>query len=187
MNFQHSEQLDKLAADLSLLQGELPHVGKDSKGYGYNYADLASTLDVVKPLLLKYGFSIYQFGGDNGGPNATLVTMLLHKSGQYIKGTMELIDMEMKGTNAAQNRGSVLSYFRRYSVQAILGMASEDSDAASKSASNNSSFSKPAAVGNSVTVTTSENKPVAAQAPQAAPVASRGGFRRTSTSQAGAQ
>lgn len=59
------------------------------------------------------------------------------------------------------------------------------------------SYSKPAVSntlvgstsGNTITATisTAENKPVAAQAPQAAPVASRGGFRRTSTSQAGAQ
>src|ERR1043165_5438794 len=58
--------------------------------------------------------------------------MLLHKSGQWIKGRMSLIEIEMKGTNAAQNKGSVLSYFRRYSIQAILGMAAEDSDGVTK-------------------------------------------------------
>jgi hypothetical protein len=63
--------------------------------------------------------------------------MLLHNSGQYIKGVMELIDIEMKGTNSAQNRGAVLSYFRRYGIQAIIGMASEDSDGVSKTAANN--------------------------------------------------
>jgi len=125
-NFQHSENLDQLAPALSALQGKLPHVGKDSKSYGYNYADLASTLDVLKPLLVEFGFSISQFGSGNA-----LVTMLLHKSGQYIKGSMELIEFEMKGTNAAQSRGAILSYFRRYSIQAIAGMAAEDSDASS--------------------------------------------------------
>ena len=124
-----SNQLDQLASDLSKLQGELPHVGKDSKGYGYNYSSLASTLDVLKPLLVKYGFSISQFGG----PDDTLVTLLLHKSGQFLRGSMKVIDIEMKGTNAAQNRGAVLSYFKRYGIQAIVGMASEDSDGAVKS------------------------------------------------------
>jgi hypothetical protein len=131
MELQHSQELDKIAPALSALQGELPHVGKDSKGYGYNYADLASTLDVLKPLLVKHGFSITQFGSGN-----SLVTMLIHNSGQFIKGVMELIDFEMKGTNAAQNRGAVISYFRRYAVQAIVGMASEDSDATTKTAAN---------------------------------------------------
>lgn len=134
MEFNTSTELDKLAPALSQLQGKLPHVSKDSKGYGYNYADLASTLDVLKPLLVEFGFSISQFGsGDK------LVTLLLHSSGQFIRGEMDLIDIEMKGTNAAQNRGAVLSYFRRYGVQAIIGMASEDSDASSKDTSRNES------------------------------------------------
>lgn len=120
-----SPLLDQLAPALSSLQGELPHIAKDSKGYGYNYSSLASTLDVLKPLLAKHGFSISQFGG----PNNTLITLLLHKSGQWIRGTMDIIDIEMKGTNAAQNRGAVLSYFKRYGIQAIVGMASEDNDA----------------------------------------------------------
>ena len=123
-----SQELSALATDLSKLQGKLPHVAKDSKGYGYNYSDLASTLDVVKPLLVEFGFSVSQFEDGNGN----LVTMLLHKSGQFIKGSMKLIEIDMKGTNKAQEKGAVLSYFRRYSIQAILGMASEDNDATSK-------------------------------------------------------
>jgi hypothetical protein len=125
---EHSETIDKLATDLSQLQGELSHVAKDSKGYGYNYSSLPDTLDNVKPLMLKYGFSLSQYEDGNGN----LVTLLLHKSGQWIKGRMKLIEIEMKGTNAAQNKGSVLSYFRRYSIQSILGMAAEDSDGTTK-------------------------------------------------------
>lgn len=128
MELEHSKELDQLGKDLSQLQGELPHVSKDSKGYGYNYSSLPDTLDVAKPLLQKYGFAISQF--EDGQKN--LVTLLLHKSGQWIKGRMSLIEIEMKGTNAAQNKGSVLSYFRRYSIQAILGLAAEDSDGATK-------------------------------------------------------
>lgn len=128
MQIEHSEQLDQLAGALSQLQGELPHVAKDSKGYGYNYSSLSDTLDTVKPLLVKYGFSLTQF--EDGGEN--LVTMLLHKSGQYIKGRMKLISIGMKGANEAQQKGAVLSYFRRYSIQAILGMAAEDSDGTDK-------------------------------------------------------
>ena len=137
MNLEHSEQLDQLGQDLSQLQGELPHVSKDSKGYGYNYSSLPDTLDVAKPLLTKYGFSISQYEDGEG----SLVTLLLHKSGQWIKGRMKLIEIEMKGTNAAQNKGSVLSYFRRYSIQAILGLAAEDSDGVAKGANE----SKPSA------------------------------------------
>lgn len=169
MNIHHSEQLDQLASALSQLQGELPHVGKDSKGYGYNYADLASTLDVLKPLLVKYGFSITQFGSGN-----SLVTMLIHNSGQFIKGSMELIDIEMKGTNSAQNRGAVLSYFRRYAVQAIVGMASEDSDGVSKSAANN--YAKKEAVVDGVVFSPSENS--AQKKPASKPAESRGSFRK---------
>lgn len=128
MQIEHSNELNELAGALSQLQGELPHVAKDSKGYGYNYSSLSDTLDTVKPLLVKYGFSLTQF--EDGGEN--LVTMLLHKSGQYIKGRMKLISIGMKGANEAQQKGAVLSYFRRYSIQAILGMAAEDTDGTDK-------------------------------------------------------
>lgn len=140
MNFEHSDQLDQLGADLSKLQGELPHVAKDSKGYGYNYSSLSDTLDTVKPLLVKYGFSLSQF--EDGSDS--LVTMLLHKSGQFIKGRMKLIELEMKSANKAQQKGAVLSYFRRYSIQSILGMAAEDSDGTDKKSDQSFRPSSPA-------------------------------------------
>jgi hypothetical protein len=173
MNLQFSDNLDKLAPALSSLQGELPHVGKDSKGYGYNYADLAATLDVLKPLLVKHGFSISQFGGDDASTDSKIVTLLLHSSGQFIKGTMNLIDIEMKGTNSAQNRGAVISYFRRYAVQAIMGMASEDSDAVTKDkAQPTRTVAAPVS-----TVSVAATQPVVAQVAQSTPApAARGIF-----------
>ena len=93
----------------------------------------------------------------------------------------EGLDSGDKATNKA------LSAALKYALIQTFSIPTEDMSDGDLESPVISSFSKPAAVGNSVTVTTSENKPVAAQAPQAAPVASRGGFRRTSTSQAGAQ
>lgn len=176
---EHSSELDKLAQDLSQLQGELSHVSKDSKGYGYNYSSLPDTLDNVKPLMLKYGFSLSQF--EDGNKN--LVTMLLHKSGQYLKGRMTLIEIEMKGTNAAQNKGSVLSYFRRYSIQSILGMAAEDSDGTTKGGNDKPAakvWEKPAAKVEKYTGPNPAEKELSGEdhAVQAAPVTTGRGFRK---------
>jgi hypothetical protein len=173
---EHSSQLGELALDLSKLQGELTHVSKDSKGYGYNYSSLPDTLDVAKPLLVKFGFSLSQFEDGSGN----LVTMLLHKSGQWIKGRMKLIEIEMKGTNAAQNKGSVLSYFRRYSIQAILGMAAEDTDGTAKNASNKDSGSS---IRSSTPVSTatpkSEEKPAVQNTGTNSNVTGRKSFRKS--------
>lgn len=144
----------------------MTHVSKDSKGYGYNYSSLADTLDTVKPLLVEFGFSLSQF--EDGTDN--LVTMLLHKSGQFIKGRMKLISIGMKGANEAQQKGAVLSYFRRYSIQAILGMAAEDNDAGDKK---ESSSLRPSQSGKA------ETPPPSSDAPKNVVTPGKKSFRKT--------
>jgi hypothetical protein len=53
----------------------------------------------------------------------TLVTLLMHKSGQWISGNYPL----PKGLDS-QDMGKAITYARRYSLCAILGIAAEDDD-----------------------------------------------------------
>lgn len=141
---QMSEQINELATALSKAQIELEAVSKGEKGYGYNYASLASTIEVAKPVLSKYGLAVIQLVGNNGD-NPSVTTVLTHSSGQYIQTTASMPLVEMKGVNEAQRAGAVYSYIRRYALQAILNMASEDNDASSQGTSkpsNKTSFAK---------------------------------------------
>jgi hypothetical protein len=124
-----SEQLNEIGAALANAQAELSTAKKDSSGYGYNYSDLASVLATAKPVLEKNGLSVTQLVGKSTLTEVSLTTILLHKSGQFISEESSIGIPEMNKINVTQKAGAAISYLRRYSLQAILGMASEDNDA----------------------------------------------------------
>jgi hypothetical protein len=53
-----------------------------------------------------------------------LVTTLVHASGQWIKGEMPIITNKMD----PQGLGSAITYYRRYSLAAMIGVAPDDDD-----------------------------------------------------------
>lgn len=129
-----SEQIDQLAAALAAAQAELDPASKDARNshLGNRYADLAACWDALKVVLPKHGLSVSQVGraGLDSEP-ATLETILIHKSGQWVEGEIPLLIGESKGLNAMQALGSAWTYARRYGLAAICGLTAEDDDAAS--------------------------------------------------------
>jgi len=129
----HSESVKDIATALAKAQGELFNPNKDKAGYNYKYADLGQILDIVRPILSKYGLSVTQFLSTF--ENSVIIeTMLLHDSGEWLANELKLPYMEGKGMNAAQSIGSVSTYGRRYSLAAIVGIAQEDDDGAGNKA-----------------------------------------------------
>lgn len=127
-----SESIGKLSLALSKLQGEIQNVFKDRKGYNYSYADLASILDLCRPLCAKHELAFTQLGVSSKiDPNRVGVrTMLSHSSGEWIASTLYMPVHAGKGMTGAQAAGSVITYIRRYALAAILGVAQTDNDAA---------------------------------------------------------
>ena len=126
-----SENIGALALALSKLQGEIQNLYKDKQGYGYKYAELSSVLDVTRPLCAKYELSVTQLcGTDTTG--VTVETVLLHSSGEWLSSTLSLPLCATKGMASAQAIGSCISYGRRYSLAALVGIAQTDNDAAAK-------------------------------------------------------
>ena len=126
----HSKELDKIAEALCMAQSVMVNVEKGSKSYSGNYADLGACLDAIRMPFAKNGLSISQQTSFDG-KRLCLVTMLLHKSGQFIKSIYPLSQIESKGANSAQQMGMAISYARRYCLSAIAGLAQADNDAAS--------------------------------------------------------
>lgn len=136
-----SESLEKFAPAFVKMQTELCNSKKDSKGYGYNYSDLATVIESSREVLTKHGFGVTQLNEEIVDGHVRVTTLLLHSSGEYLGATSSMPVIEMKGCNAAQGAGASLSYLRRYSYQAITGQASEDNDASSQ-AGEKKSFKK---------------------------------------------
>ena len=111
---------------LAAFQQECPKINKNSKGYGYKYADLAHTFETIYPLMHKHGLGHSQpIQAGN-----VIKTILFHaESGESIESEISIPDEDMKGQNAYQALGSGITYMRRYAITSILGIVTdEDTD-----------------------------------------------------------
>lgn len=112
---------------LAGFQQEVGTIGKDSKGYGYDYASLEHIVEVATPVLKKHGLGFSQpLDGQS------IKTIVFHiESGEAIESTLDIPQgVELKGMNEFQALGSGITYLRRYSLASILGLVTdEDSDA----------------------------------------------------------
>ena len=126
----HSETIGKLAEALSRAQAEM-HAAKFNAVNPFlknNYADLGSIIDTAKPTLGKYGLAVTQHPF-NDGDRVGVETVLTHASGEWISSSLSLPLADEKGKSGAQVAGSIITYLRRYTLSAVLGMYSdEDTD-----------------------------------------------------------
>lgn len=122
---QTSETLSKLAGALSAAQGEFPMVAKEAENpfFKSKYADLASITKAVQPILKKNGLAVVQTMEDVES-GVMVRTTLLHSSGEYISGLLRMKPVK----EDPQGMGSAITYARRYSLSAILGIATEEDD-----------------------------------------------------------
>jgi hypothetical protein len=126
---EHSPELDKLAAALAKAQGQVTGAAKSAVNphFGKTYADLASVWDAMRKPFADNGLSVVHMPGFGDG-KITLETMLLHESGQWVKGVLAMPFAAEPGRNAAQSIGSALTYMRRYVDSSIGSVAPEDDD-----------------------------------------------------------
>jgi hypothetical protein len=96
----------------------------DNPFFNSKYANLETILDDVKPELLKHGFIVIQEATGDGN-NIKVSTMIIHSSGQWLQDEGLTIPLNKKD---AQGACSAVTYARRYDLQAILNLASEDDD-----------------------------------------------------------
>lgn len=109
-----------------------PNIVKNaSEGYGYKYSSLADLakagveIPAMKTALVDGQEYVFAKIGD-----------------EWIQGA-KVVDVDMKGMNAAQAYGSALTYARRYTVQLVLGIACDDDDKLeAHSAADREKFSK---------------------------------------------
>jgi len=138
-----SESIGALALALSKLQGEVQNVYKDKAGFGYKYTELCSILEVTRPLCAKYELVVTQLCTSSAN-DVGVETVLAHSSGEWISSTVLMPVTPTKGMSPAQATGCIITYARRYSLAAILGIAQTDDDASPQGAHVDES-AKPAA------------------------------------------
>lgn len=120
-----------LAQALVAFQAEMPKVAKNKtanvpmKGggsYRYTYADLPDVSDAAIPLLVRHGLSFSCSPRRCSDGTYELVGILRHVSGERDEGSLPLDGRSM------QERGSAITYGRRYLLGCMTGVITDDDD-----------------------------------------------------------
>ena len=122
-----SESIAGLAAALAKAQGAMKGAVKDSANpfFKSKYADLASVVEAIRAAFSANGLSYIQTLEPSDKDEVRVETTLLHASGEWI--SCGVLSLPVSKADA-QGYGSALTYARRYSLSAAVGVAPEDDD-----------------------------------------------------------
>ena len=122
---QKSESIKHIAAALNKAQAEMSGAKKGANNpfFKSKYADMNSVVDAVRIPFCNNGLSYSQFPimQDN---KVGVETILMHESGEWMSDIL-VLPMVKQDPQAA---GSAITYAKRYALQSIAGIPSEDDD-----------------------------------------------------------
>lgn len=122
---EHTPSVGKFAEALAAAQGEMSGAKKESANpfFKSKYADLAAVIGAIREPLSKHGIAHIQApGSDQDGEY--LDTILIHVSGEWMRSRIRMRPTQ----DTPQGIGSVITYQRRYALQAMTGLEAEDDD-----------------------------------------------------------
>ena len=122
-----SAEIGEIAAALSVAQAEINPAEKNATNphLKNKYANISAIYDAVRDVLPKHGLCVVQTMLPTDGTRAHVRTTLAHKSGQWF--ASECV-MPLDRQGGAQGMGSAITYARRYSLSAILGVVADEDD-----------------------------------------------------------
>lgn len=125
--FETSTNTEKLDAALAKIQGEIKPAIKDSQNphFRSSYADIAAVWDAIRPALAKYGVNVTQWPIESEDKSQLKIVTRIAISGEWMKATWCLPVSKPD----AHGFGSAVTYARRFTLMAALGVAPEDDDA----------------------------------------------------------
>lgn len=123
----HSESIDKLAPALVQVQAHAGPALKQSNNPAFKskYADLASCWEAVREPLAKAEIAVIQEATLTEA-GVSVSTRLIHASGQWLETAPLTVPLGNK--RDAHAVGSCVSYGKRYSLSAALGIVADDDD-----------------------------------------------------------
>lgn len=101
------------------IQESLPVIGKDKKGYNYTYASLEKVWEEIGKIIQENGFILTNQIEKDG-----VRTIATHQSGEKLESFIPFSKEELK----PQDKGSEISYYRRYNLTSIFNIIISDED-----------------------------------------------------------
>ena len=121
-----SESTSNLLKALVEAAPELTAISKSKQAYGYKYATLDSRIDMLRSVLPKHGLWFMQMP-TRSNDSSVLTTRVFHTSGEWIEDSIQMTETTLQGkVNDTQRLGASITYFRRYALSAIFGVAADE-------------------------------------------------------------
>lgn len=126
----HSQEIGQISEALAKAQGQMQGALEDSKNpfFKSDYADLTSVWKACRKPLSENGLAVFQSLIYENGVQF-VITTISHSSGQWFKSMMHV----KPNKDDMQALGAAITYARRFSLNALIGMypKGEDDDAES--------------------------------------------------------
>jgi len=121
-----SNDVKDLFGALAKAQSEmnLASLSSENPYFKSKYADLGEFIKATRPALTKNGLAVIQQILPNDDGQNILHTILTHSTGQWIESKMRIIPPKTD----IQTLGSYITYLRRYSYAALVGVVAADED-----------------------------------------------------------
>ena len=122
-----SESIKNLTKALLTAQTKMGAATKGAKNpfFKSSYADLPTVMEVVKDPLNDAGIIVLQPANHDNGRNFITTTLIHAESGEWVSSTTEVICAKQ---NDPQAFGAAQTYARRFGLQSMLFIPSEDDD-----------------------------------------------------------
>lgn len=114
-----------IANKLLQVQAEIGGIKKSASNPFFNsmYFDINALLEVVKPVLQKHNLVLLQPLVTIAGVGGVATIIIDADSGEMVESQVPL-----PAITDPQKMGSAITYFRRYTLQSMLGLQAEDDD-----------------------------------------------------------
>lgn len=122
----HKAMSDFKAVNIEIEKDKKVGYKTDKGSVGYSHASLANVVRTITKELSKYGLSASWRTAQNGTISVTC--KITHVLGHSEETTLSAPSDTSGSKNAIQAIGSTISYLERYSLLAVLGLATSDMD-----------------------------------------------------------
>lgn len=113
---------------------------KSGGSYSFDYTDLNGIFEAARKVFKENGISVIQNSyteSTERGLLACVETMFLHSSGEWVKS----LPLKFPAATGMQDFGGQITYMKRYSLSAMLGIATEKDDDANGASGNTYDYS----------------------------------------------
>lgn len=121
-----SQEVKNIYSAIIKARPEIAPIARTKSTRNYKYATLDSVIELLSIVLPKYELGwVQSIGTEEGRP--VLVTRIIHTSGEWLEDTLPLMQTKLAGgANESQELGASITYFKRYALSAMFGIATDD-------------------------------------------------------------